>query len=335
MRSLQDIRAGKPPFYPDQTIFAEYACAAFGLAFDDIDAGTGLAFTVSSPGKTIAFGAGRCSFFPQNSATAATLAADKYFTHLIAAHAGVATLGGQYFFLHDRHRADRPPGHERGDAQTYLQTLGGRAFVKPLAGSRGDFAQAIGSAPSLCRYLDAVARHHDAILMQTIVSGDEYRIFVLDDDIVYSARKTPPCIVGDGRRSIRDLMAAHDDALAARGVSSAGDAGQNDDFDVVLPAGERRDIRGRMNRSAGGAMVLQSPRAGDAAFALARRAAKALGLRAAAIDLFTDIDGIADDMRIIEVNANPSIRFLEDCGRPDLILRIWRHTFSTTGLLGV
>lgn len=336
MRSLQDIRAGKPPFYPDQTIFAEYACSAFGLTFDEIAAGTGLVFTVGSPEKTIAFGAGRCSFFPQNTATAATLAADKYFTHIIAGHAGIATLGGQYFFLHDRHRADRPPGHERSDALRYLDTLGGQAFVKPLTGSRGDFAQAIGDALSLSRYLDAVARHHDAILMQPIVAGDEYRIFVLDDDIVYSARKTPPSIVGDGKRSIRALLAAHEDALRARGVSSAGAVSADDDgFDVVLPVGERRTIRGRMNRSAGGTMVLQSPPAEAAAFALARRAAKALGLRAAAVDIFTDIDGIADDMRIIEVNANPSIRFLEDCGRPDLILQIWRHTFSAAGLLGV
>jgi hypothetical protein len=36
---------------------------------------------------------------------------------------------------------------------------------------------------------------------------------------------------------------------------------------------------------------------------------------------------------VIEVNANPSIRLLEDSDRPDLILQIWRHTFSAMGLL--
>ena len=40
-------------------------------------------------------------------------------------------------------------------------------------------------------------------------------------------------------------------------------------------------------------------------------------------------------MRVIEVNANPSIRFLEQCGREDLILKIWRHTFTAMGLLRV
>jgi hypothetical protein len=35
------------------------------------------------------------------------------------------------------------------------------------------------------------------------------------------------------------------------------------------------------------------------------------------------------------VNSNPSIRLLEESGRSDLILKIWRHTFLAMGLLGV
>jgi glutathione synthase/RimK-type ligase-like ATP-grasp enzyme len=84
--------------------------------------------------------------------------------------------------------------------------------------------------------------------------------------------------------------------------------------------------------SAGGTMVLEAaPAAGVTA--LAGKAATALGLRVAAVDLFTDIAGAANAMAVIEVNSNPSIRLLEQSGRGDLILRIWRHTFSATGLL--
>jgi glutathione synthase/RimK-type ligase-like ATP-grasp enzyme len=62
---------------------------------------------------------------------------------------------------------------------------------------------------------------------------------------------------------------------------------------------------------------------------------KALGLRAGGVDLFTHAYNDTEPMRIIEVNANPSIRFLEDSGRADLILRIWRHTFTSLGLIDV
>ena len=85
MQNLEQFRAGKPGSYPDQSIYAAYACAEFGLGFADIDGGTGLVFSVSSASRSIHFGAGRCSWYPQNNATASTLASDKYFAGRILA----------------------------------------------------------------------------------------------------------------------------------------------------------------------------------------------------------------------------------------------------------
>ena len=334
MRNLQEFRAGKPAFYPDQAVYAAWSCAEFGLGFEDIEAGTGLVFRVTSRTKAMYFGAGRCSWYPQNNATSATLASDKYFANRILEDAGVKTLGGDYFFLSSRHRALRPAGHEREDAFNCFRRLNGRAFVKPLTGSRGDFAQAIGDEAALGRHLDAVASHYDGVLMQPIANGVEYRVFVLDDEIVYSARKFPPSLAGDGTRSLRDLVAAHNASLRDRGLSAIDPASiPQDALDHVLSVGERWEIPGRTNLSAGGRMALASPN--PAALAMARRAVGALGLRAAAVDLFSDIGGNPGAIAIIEVNANPSIRLLEELQRPDLILKIWRHGFSAVGLLDV
>lgn len=333
MRDLREYRTGKPDFYPDQSVYAQYACAEFGLAFADLDGGTGLVFSVASRIRSIHFGAGRCSWYPQNNATAATLASDKYFTNKILESAGTPTLGGEYFFLQDRHRAHRPAGHEREDAFAHFRKLGGTAFVKPLLGSRGDFAQAVHDEASLTRYLREVSQYYDAILIQPAVAGIEYRVFLLDDEVLYTARKYPPSVLGDGTLTIRKLLAAHNEGLRSSGLSpvSVDDDGS---LDIVLPRGKRWDIPGRMNLSAGGTMVLEAPRS-VAALALAKKAATALGLRVAAVDLFTDIGGEPDAMRVIEVNANPSIRLLEQSNRGDLILKIWHHTFSAMGLLGV
>jgi len=79
-------------------------------------------------------------------------------------------------------------------------------------------------------------------------------------------------------------------------------------------------------------MQIEMPRS-DAAVIVARKAARTLGLRVAAVDLFTDIGGEQDAIGIIEVNSNPSIRLLEESDRGDLILKIWHHTFSAMGLL--
>jgi hypothetical protein len=335
MQDLGHFRSGKPSSYPDQSVYAEYACAEFGLTFRDIDGGTGLVFSVTSETKSIYFGAGRCSWYPQNSATAATLASDKYFTSTILERAGIRTLGGAYFFLHHRHRAHRAAGHEREDASEYFKKLGGTAFVKPLLGSRGDFAQALNDEASLVRYLDEVSQYYDSILIQPVVSGSEHRVFLLDDEVVYTARKYPPSLLGDGVRPVRDLLAAHNAALQGRGLSPVSMiAGSDTSLDAVLAKGECWEIPGRMNLSAGGTMVLEAPRSA-AALTQARKAAQTLGLRVAAVDLFTNIGGDPDSTAIIEVNSNPSIRLLEQSSRGDLILKIWHHTFSAMGLLGV
>ena len=332
MRNLQEFRAGKPASYPDQSVYAAYACAEFGLGFDDIDGGSGLAFRVASPAGVIYFGAGRCSWYPQNNATAATLACDKYFANRILEDAGIGTLGGDYFFLSPRHRALRPAGHERGDAFAYFEKLNGSAFLKPLTGSRGDFAQAIGDEAALGRYFDTVAPNYDAVLMQPVVRGLEYRVFLLDGEIIYSARKFPPSLEGDGRRSVNELLIAHNAALKDQGLSSIDPATLPDaEFDVVLPKGERWEIPGRTNLSAGGRMAFASPNA--TSLTMAQEAVRALGLRAAAVDLFDDFGGNSQSTAVIEVNSNPSIRLLEELQRSDLILKIWRHTFSAAGLL--
>jgi len=333
MRDFADFRAGKPSFYPDQSVYAEYACAEFGLAFQDLDGGTGLVFSIASPTKRIDFGAGRCSWYPQNNATASTLASDKYFTNVVLESAGIPTLGGEYFFLHERRRAHRAAGHEREDALEHFRKLGELAFVKPLQGSRGDFAQAVHGQASLVRYLHEVSQHYDSILIQPVVSGIEYRIFLLDDEIVYSARKYPPFVLGDGSSSIRSLLIAHNEALRSRGLSPVS-VDRDVSLDVVLPKGKRWDIPGRMNLSAGGTMVIEAPRS-QAALILAKNAVQALGLRVAAVDMFTDIGGDPEATGVIEVNSSPSIRLLEESGRSDLILKIWRHTFLAMGLLGV
>jgi glutathione synthase/RimK-type ligase-like ATP-grasp enzyme len=332
MRSLREFRSGKPDFYPDQAVYAEFACAELGLTFSDLDGGTGLLVRVTSKTKSVQFGAGRCSWYPQNNATASTLASDKYFTNKVLEDAGIPTLDGEYFFLHDRHRAYRPAGRNREDALAHFAKLGMHAFVKPLQGSRGDFAHALHDEAAFLRYLDEVSKYYDAILIQPIFSGTERRVFLLDDEAVYSARKYPPFVVGDGVHALGELLMAHNEALQARGLSLA--VAHDASLQTVPAKGERREISGRTNLSAGGTMAIEA-QSSPAAVGLARNAMRALGLRVAAVDLFTDIEGQVDAMRVIEVNANPSIRLLEESGREDLILKIWRHAFSAMGLLGV
>ena len=253
------------------------------------------------------------SGYPQNNATASMLASDKHFTSCILREAGVPALGGEHVFLHDRYRAHRPAGHERSDAVDCFKELGGSLSSSHSRIARR-FRASIHGEAALIRYLDDVMKYYDAVLIQPIVEGTEYRVFLLDDDVLYCARKYPPSVTGDGVHTVRELLAVHNDDLRARGLSPASMPDHDPSLDAVPAKGERRDIPGRMNSSAGGTMVIADPPSGQAVI-LALQAARAIGLRVAAVDMFVDIGGKPDVIEIIEVNSNPSIRLLEDSNR--------------------
>lgn len=336
MDNLTTLRAAAPAYYPDNALYARYTAERNNLLFQDHDEGTGFVYSISSREKSIFFGGGKCPAYPQNNSTNAYLATDKYFANRILSKSGIPNLGGQYFFLHDRFKLLRKPGLEISDALRYVESLGGRCFVKPLSGSRGDFAQAIDGIRSFQRYIVEVQRYYDAIIVQPVKKGREYRIFVQDGDVVYSTRKIVPQLCGDGTSKVSELLARMNDELSGIGISIAAES-------LVLPSevtpnsvlanGQIMPLPGRANRSAGGNMVLDDPPDRDAAFSLAVRAANALGLSAAGVDIFANEKNGNTEFSVIEINSSPSIRFLEEIGRSDLIERIWLGTFASMGLI--
>ena len=336
MDRLKALRSGRPASYPDNAIYAQFAAERCNLTFRDHDGGTGLVFSVSNATRTAFFGAGKCPAYPQNDSTSAYLATDKYFANRILSELQIPNLGGEYFFLHDRFRSLRMPGHERLDALEYLKRLGGQCFVKPLTGSRGDFAQRIDSPAALQSYIEDVQRYHDAIIIQEIAEGTEYRVFVQDDAVVYCTRKTVPQLRGDGVSTVAGLLGRMDELLAGKGTSIAARARwlpPGLSMEKVLAKGETIALPGRANLSAGGTMTLADPRDRDAAFSLAIRATRALGLRLAGVDLFAAESEGRSDYRVIELNSNPSVRFLEEISRTDLLEKIWRGTFAFLDLI--
>jgi len=60
----------------------------------------------------------------------------------------------------------------------------------------------------------------DVADLEELEDDDEEEV-LLDDDALYCARKYPPSVTGDGVHSFRELLAIHNDALRARGLSPA------------------------------------------------------------------------------------------------------------------
>ena len=310
---------------PDSARYARDAAEAIGARFEDLDRGEGYLYRVSRGKSFVLGGGGNVCAYPLNSATAYTISRDKAHTKAVLAGIGIPVIPGDVFFAHTRRIALRAPGRELADAHRFATKLGYPVFCKPNHGSRGTFAEIVGSPTALDDYAKRVALEFESFLVEPVLKGDEHRIFVQDGRAIFHSTKANPSLVGDGRSSLADLLATLNATVVQEGVSAYPPSVLLDrDPAEILPAGARLPLPGRRNLSAAAAIDRVSDQPPSALARMAVASVGALGLRIGAVDLF-DLSTARDlsDPVVIEVNGNPGLRTLELAGRADLIRAIW------------
>ena len=311
--------------------YAARAAAACGFEFRSLDGPEGYLFEITDGTRRAQFAAGAGTPYALNDARAASIARDKAFCAEVLRQADLPVLAGEKFFVTSRWADMRNPGREPADALAYVRSAALPVFCKPLAASNGLYAEVIESVAAFEDYMQRVSREHFAVLIQPYVRGVEYRVFVLEGRALFSYRKHPPSIVGDGRSRVADLVAAlpRDAGAPMPKVRARDAAGQLVRADFAPAAGAHLTLEGPANRAAGGGAEGVRDGAPPAMARLALAAADAVGLRLAAIDMF-DISPSGDgaDLVVIEVNSNPMIATLEDADRWDLIIEIWKANFA-------
>ncbi|NDD65936.1 MAG: hypothetical protein EBZ36_18460 [Acidobacteria bacterium] len=210
--------------------------------------------------------------------------------------------------------------------------MGFPVFCKPNLGAKGNFAEIVSSADGLSDYTTRLSKEFEAFLIEPVLVGSEHRVFLQDGDVVFHSCKSQPALTGDGTSSLIALLEKLNVELSRQGVSAYPTStlsltGRPADW---IPAfGERISLPGRRNLSASGSVEQVSETGPPALVEIARKAARTIGLRIAAVDLFDispsgDLSGIV----IIEVNGNPGLKTLEMAGRMDLVTRVWTRMLT-------
>jgi glutathione synthase/RimK-type ligase-like ATP-grasp enzyme len=312
--------------------YAAHAAAGAGLTFRSLDGADGYLFEVSNGTRRASFAAGAGSPYALNDVRAASIARDKFFCAEVLREAGVPVLPGRLFFVTKRWADMRAPGREPEDAQAFAGRAAYPLFAKPLSASNGLHAEVIESAADFADYVTRVAREHFAIIVQPYVRAPEHRVFVLNGRALFSYRKALPEVIGDGRRSLEELIAAApcDDNASAPSRLARDESGRRVGLGEVLANGARAVLEGPANRAAGGGASELRDGATEALARVAVRAAEVIGLALAAVDIFdTSPAGDESELAVIEVNSNPMMATLEEYGRWDLIDTIWRANLET------
>ena len=240
------------------------------------------------------------------------IASDKQLTKALLEQAGVPVPDGDVVTTEQA-------------AQRIARRLGRPVAVKPLDANQGKGVTVDCATPdAVARAFDAARKHGRRVIVEEHLRGRDYRVLVTGGKIAAASWRRPPSVTGDGRSTIRELVAI-ENRNPARGdghtniltripldeLATEALARQGHDLETVLAPGVHADLRGNANLSTGGTAEDVTDLLPEETRDICIRAARTIGLDVAGIDIVCE--DIAKPLRaqrggIIEVNAAPGIR---------------------------
>lgn len=208
-------------------------------------------------------------------------------------------------------------------AREFLERLGPPLVVKPASGGGG--AGVIGNIHRLSELRVALAdagRYHSTVLVERHVAGDCYRLLVLDGEVLDVLRRRPPKLVGDGVSTVEQLLFREAERRITAGGAPAGYPLLEVDVDLLialarsgvglrtrLPLGVGVTVKSASNVAAAEQIEPLGESSVPGIVEPARRAAAALGVRLAGVDVVTQDPAcpLAAAGCVLEVNPVPGL----------------------------
>lgn len=197
--------------------------------------------------------------------------------------------------------------------------------IKPIDGNHGR-----GITVDIQNYEDAVVAFHAAkevsrrVIVEKYITGEDYRLLVINNVLVAAAKRTPAHVIGDGKSTVQELVDkvnedprrgyGHENVLTMITINDLTktiikDAGYT--VDSVIPEGEMLILKDTANLSTGGTAEDVTDIVHPANVSMAERISKIIDLDICGIDVMTsDITKPLSETggAVLEVNAGPGFR---------------------------
>jgi cyanophycin synthetase len=204
------------------------------------------------------------------------------------------------------------------------ESIGYPIVVKPTYGNQGKgvFVNIRSEQQALEAY-NLLSKDYQDIMIEKFVIGRDYRVCVVDGEVIAVSERIPPCVVGDGESTVRELInevnkdkrrgSGHEKPLTRIKMDEALIAyisKYNYTLDSILPKDSKLTLRENANLSTGGIAVDCTDLICEENIEICRRTARAIGLNICGIDICcNDISvPLGNEGAVIEVNAAPGIR---------------------------
>jgi D-alanine-D-alanine ligase-like ATP-grasp enzyme len=207
-------------------------------------------------------------------------------------------------------------------AETYAERLGYPVIVKPNSKSQGNGVSLVWNKKELKIALLKIFKDEKIAILEKYLPGKDYRVVVLDREIISAYERLPLAVVGDGQHSILTLLkkkqknfVSHErdtkinlkDARIKSKLKKQGYV-----FSSILPKGEKIFLLDNANLSTGGDALDATKGIHKEFKKLAINVTKKMGLRIAGVDIMVRKGDITQDPKIckyyiIEINAAPGL----------------------------
>ncbi len=211
------------------------------------------------------------------------------------------------------------------EAIATAERIGYPVVTKPLDVSHGrGVSLNLQDADQVRWGYEQAAEYRSSVLVESYLPGKDYRVLVVNDQVVAVAERVPAHVKGDGTHTIGELIEitnrdprrgiGHEKVLTRITINEQAErlleqAGYT--LDTVLEPDQVFYLRSTANISTGGTAIDRTGEIHYDNIEIARRAARVIGLDIAGIDIISP--NIAESLReigggIIEVNAGPGFR---------------------------
>ena len=211
------------------------------------------------------------------------------------------------------------------EAVRAAERIGYPVVLKPVDGNHGRGVSVNLMTPEEVEAaFERAETEGSGVVVESMILGDDHRLLVVDGKLVAAARRVPGHVVGDGRRSIAELVeivnadprrgVGHENVLTRIELDAQADRLLEEKgygHDTVPAEGEVVYLRKTANLSTGGTAIDVTDVIHPDNRLMAERAITAVGLDLGGVDfLTTDITQSYRDTggAICEINAGPGIR---------------------------
>jgi D-alanine-D-alanine ligase-like ATP-grasp enzyme len=213
------------------------------------------------------------------------------------------------------------------DGYRYAQHIGFPVIVKPNNLSQGTLVTKVHNKTEYYSIARKIFKKVGVMIVERFYSGNDYRIVVLDNEVISAYQRIPLFVIGDGKLSIGALLAKKQKKFNKIDRDTVIDLTdyrirmklkhEGYTLNSILSAGIKLFLLDNANLSTGGEAVDVTEKLHSDFRKLAVRVTKDMGLRMCGVDIITsgDINKPLTNYTIIEINSAPGLDNYASIGR--------------------